>query len=239
MYKIINSILKLFNLKLIKASQHKNGLNYISAKETVESAKVENLSVCDYVEKLWGQVGETQNVINKMERFGVFKFDNPSICEIGAGTGRYLDKVLKKCNPSRYESYETASDWAQWLQDTYPIISQPTDGFSLKSTEDKSMDIIHSHGVFVYLKFLDNIRYFNEMVRTIKHQGLLVFDCYTEDCMSDKILDNWLESKHNFPSVMPNDYIIDYFQQRDFRLIDTFLNAHGQGKSKYFVFKKK
>jgi len=237
-YKIINSILKLFNKKIITNSQSTNNLSYISTKDTVKAAEAEGLSICDYVEKIWDQVGETQKVIDNMKEFGAFEFENPTVCEIGAGTGRYLEKVIENCQPTRYESYETASDWAEWLQKEYSIISQPTDGISLKSTYDNSMDLIHSHGVFVYLKFLDNIRYFNEMIRTINSKGLIIFDCYTEDCMDDKNLEKWLSSKHNFPTVMPNDFIIDYYKKRNFQLLGNFFNAHGQGKSKYFVFKK-
>lgn len=238
MFRIINRFLKLFNLKIARANQHANGLSYISAKDTVANAKAENLSVCDYVEREWNQIGETQKVIDKMKDFGFFELNSPSICEIGAGTGRYMEKVLDNCNPSRYESYETASDWAEWLQNEYPIISQPTNGFSLNSTADSSLDLIHSHGVFVYLKFLDNIRYFNDMIRTLKPNGKIVFDCYTEDCMEDDVLDKWLTSIHNFPSIMPNDYVEEYFVNRGLKLMGTFFNAHGQGKSKYFVFKK-
>lgn len=237
----INSVLRLLNLRLIKANHIKNissDLGYISAKETVKSAQKEGLSVCDYVEKMWDQEGETQKVIDNMEKFGVFQNANPTICEIGAGTGRYMEKVIAKCNPKRYESYETAADWADWLQNTYPIISQSTDGFSLKATADNSIDIIHSHGVFVYLKFLDTIRYFNEMIRVIKPSGTIIFDCYTEECMTTDILEKWLQSQHNFPVVLPNDYIVRFFEKNNFKLIGNFFNSHGQGKSKYFVFKR-
>ena len=94
MFRIINGFLKLFNLKIARANQHANGLSYISAKDTVAAAKADGLSVCDYVEKEWDQIGKTQKVIDKMKDFGFFKLSNPSICEIGAGTGRYMEKVL-------------------------------------------------------------------------------------------------------------------------------------------------
>jgi ubiquinone/menaquinone biosynthesis C-methylase UbiE len=238
--KIINSILSVVNLRLVKASNfiNINKGGYIIAKDTIQAAKADRLSVCDYVEKLWNQVGETQKTIDKMKEYGAFKFENPTVCEIGAGTGRYMEKVFSECNPSRYESYETASDWAEWLQKEYQIISQQTDGHSLKHTADDSMDLIHAHGVFVYLKFLDNVRYFNEMIRTIKPNGLIIFDCYTEDCMNDETLERWLSSEHNFPSILPNDFIVEYYKKRNFQLLGNFFNAHGQGKSKYFVFKK-
>jgi len=237
---IINSILGLLNLKLIKKTHvvNSNSQGYISAKETIKNAKEQGLSVCDYVEKIWNQEDDTQKVIDSMDKFGAFKKDKPTVCEIGAGTGRYMEKVIEKCNPKRYESYETASDWAEWLEEEYSIISQPTDGFSLSSTEDKSMSLVHAHGVFVYLKFLDNIRYFKEMIRVTKSDGAIIFDCYTEECMTQSILDKWLKSQHNFPVVLPNDYIVQYFNKNNFELVGNFFNAHGQGKSKYFIFKK-
>lgn len=240
MKNIINSILGLLNLKAIKITQiiNSNSRGYISAKETVRSATKHGLSVCEYVEKIWDQVGETQKVIDNIEKFGVFKYDNPTVCEIGTGTGRYMEKVIEKCRPKRYESYETASDWADWLEKEYSIISQPTDGFALSSTANMSIDFVHSHGVFVYLKFLDNIRYFNEMIRVIKPNGVIIFDCYTEECMTQVILNKWLKSQHNFPVVLPNNYIVQYFKKNNFKLLGNFFNAHGQGKSKYFVFKR-
>lgn len=239
--KLVNSILKIFCLKLVKthaANSCSRTLSYISAKETVKSAKKASLSICDYVEKMWNQEGETQKVIDNMEKLGAFENANPTICEIGAGTGRYMEKVIGICNPEKYESYEIAIDWAEWLQKEYPIISQPTDGFSLKATADNSIDIIHAHGVFVYLKFLDNIRYFSEMMRVTKPNGIIVFDCYTEECMTTDILNKWLKSQHNSPVVLPNDYIVHYFENNNFKLLGNFFNAHGQGKSKYFVFKR-
>ncbi len=173
----INSALRLLNLRLIKTNHNidiSKDLGYIPAKETVKSAENEGLSVCDYVEKIWNQKGETQKVVDNMEKLGVFQNFNPTVCEIGAGTGRYIEKVIEKCNPKRYESYEIAADWSEWLEKEYDIISQPTGGFSLSSTSDNSIDIVHAHGVFVYLKFLDNIRYFNEMIRVIKLGGIII-----------------------------------------------------------------
>ncbi len=239
--KIINSILGLINLRLIKASHltnNSNNLGYIPAKETVKNAQKENLSVCDYVEKMWGQKGETQKVIDNLEKFGAFENTNPAVCEIGAGTGRYMEKVIAKCNPKRYESYETAQDWAEWLENEYPVISQPSDGISLKSTADNSIDFVHSHGVFVYLPFLDSLRYFKEINRVSSKNAVIVFDCITEDCLDDKTLNKWLTSDYNFPRILPEKYILDFFPNNRYKLIGNFFTPYGQGKSKYFVFRR-
>lgn len=241
MKKVINSLLRLLNLRLIKANNINNissDLGYISVQETVKSAQNEGLSVCDYVEKMWGQEGETQKVIDNMEKFGVFQKANPTVCEIGAGTGRYMEKVIDRCNPERYESYETAKDWSDWLQNTYQIISQSTDGFSLKATADNSIDIIHSHGVFVYLSFFDSLRYFKEIDRVSSKNAIIVFDCITEDCLDEKSLNKWLKSDYNFPRILPEKYILDFFPSSKYKLIGNFFTPYGQGKSKYFVFKR-
>ncbi len=240
MKKIINLILGLFNLRLIKTTHfnNSNNLGYISAKDTVKSAQEEGLSVCDYVEKIWNQVGETRKVIDSMEKLGVFEKINPTVCEIGAGTGRYMEKVIERCNPKRYESYETASDWAKWLEKNYNVISLETDGHSLKKTKDNSIDIIHSHGVFVYLPFFDSLRYFKEIDRVTSANSYIVFDCITEDCLDTKTLTIWLKSKYNYPQILPEKYIFDFFKNTKYKLIGNFFTPYGQGKSKYFVFKR-
>ncbi len=76
------------------------------------------------------------------------------------------------------------------------------------------------------------------MIRVIKPGGIIIFDCFTEECMTTDILEKWLKSQHNFPIVLPNDYIINYFIKNNFRLLGNFFNSYGQGKSKYFVFKR-
>ena len=241
MKKIINSIFGNFDLRIVKKTQLKkmsNNLGYISAKKTVKNAQNEGLSVCDYVEKIWNQAGETKKVIDSMEKFNVFEKTNPTVCEIGAGTGRYMEKIIEKCNPQKYESYETASDWAEWLENNYNIISLETDGFSLKNTNDNSIDIIHSHGVFVYLPFFDSLRYFKEITRVTNANSYIVFDCITEDCLDKNSLNKWLNSAYNFPRMLPEKYIFDFFPSDKYRLIGNFFTPYGQGKSKYFIFKR-
>jgi len=43
-----------------------------------------------------------------MKKLGVFDGEIERVCEIGPGTGRYLDKVLKLAKPTYCEIYETA-----------------------------------------------------------------------------------------------------------------------------------
>jgi len=240
MIKHINYILGFINIQIIKKSNlsQLKGTGYLPAKNTVKEAKKLGISVCDYVEDIWDQKGETQKIIDKMKVFGAFSFDSPTVCEIGTGTGRYLEKVLEKCNPSLYESYETAMDWSEWLQQQYPVISQPANGFSLHSTIDESINLVHAHGVFVYIPFFDSLRYFKEIDRITKKDSIIVFDSITEDCLDKDSLDSWINSKYNYPRIIPNKYIDKYFPKTKYKLIGNFFTPYGKGKSKYFVFQR-
>jgi SAM-dependent methyltransferase len=214
----------------------KSSLGYISAKETISAAEPEGLSVCDYVEKCWNQSGDTQRVIDQIASCGVFETKQPCVLEIGAGTGRYLEKVLAKCQPAKYESYETAQDWAEWLQARYPIVSHEADGVSLRQTRAHSVDLLHAHGVFVYLPFLVSYRYWKEIWRVMKNGGFVVFDIMCEDYLDERTVEKWLISEHNYPCFLSKDYVVSLFGKHGFGLVKTFTNRYGEGRSLYLVF---
>ncbi len=109
---------------------------------------------------------------------------------------------------------------------------------TVKSADDNSIDLVHSHGVFVYLPFFDSLRYFKEIDRVSSKNVVIVFDCITEDCLDKKSLNNWLKSEYSFPRILPEKYIFDFFPNNQYKLIGNFFTPYGQGKSKYFVFKR-
>lgn len=221
---------------IVRKSSNKSSLGYISSKETVSAAERERLSVCDYVEKLWNQSGDTQRVIDQMASCGVFEVNSPNILEIGAGTGRYLEKVLANCKPAKYESYETARDWSEWLQAKYPIISHAADGVSLRQTQAHSVDLLHAHGVFVYLPFLVSYSYWKEIWRVMKSGGFVVFDIISEDCLDELAVEKWLMSENRYPCFLSKDYLVSLFGKHGFALFKTFTTRYGEGQSLYLVF---
>jgi SAM-dependent methyltransferase len=212
---------------------------YIDATATVAAAQREGLSVCDYVEKLWNQQGDTDRVIEKLKASGIFAGSRPSILEIGPGTGRYLERVLQQCEPTRYECYEIATDWARWLSTKYPVVTLDTDGVSLKQTPNDSIDLLLAHGVFVCLPFLSAWAYWKEMWRVVKANGWIAFDLYTEGCMEEETVEKWLASSHSYPSFFPKGYVVKQFEAHGFTLNHSFYNRHGQGRSEYLVFQRK
>lgn len=193
--KVVKRLLAQMGLAITQVGETATTFGYISSKETVSAAEREGLSVCDYVEKLWDKPGDTQRIIDQMALCGVFEARDPNILEIGTGTGRYLEKVLGKCKPAKYESYETARDWAEWLQSKYPIVPHEADGVSLRQTPAHSVDILHAHGVFVYLPFLVSYRYWIEIWRVMRSGGSIVFDIISEDCLDELTVEKWLTTQ--------------------------------------------
>jgi SAM-dependent methyltransferase len=232
--KTINAILAKYGFSISPLA-----FGYISARKTVSAAEREGLSVCDYVEKLWNQQGDTQRIIDNLASYGVFDLEDANILEIGTGTGRYLEKIIRKCKPAKYESYEPNRGWAEWLQSTYSIVSHKADGISLRQTPTDSIDFLHVDGVFVYLPFLIVYRYFKEIFRVVKHNGFVVFDIMSEDCFDQSTVERWLRSRHRYPCFLSTEYVVSLFESGGFILLGSFRTRSDEGYSKYLVFRRK
>lgn len=148
------------------------GGNYIPAKQTIAAARRARLSVSDYVERMWSIEGQTDFVVAEMQRTGAL---GSTVCEIGPGTGRYTERILRLVECEWYEVYETAPDWARYLEATYPVTRRPADGETLAHTPADSCALVHAHGVFVYTPPMVAFSYFSEMMRVSRRW--IVFDC--------------------------------------------------------------
>jgi SAM-dependent methyltransferase len=216
-----------------------SGLSYIDARQTLAAAAAAGHSVGDYVEALWSQPGGSQRVIDQIAATGVFDAPRLNVVEIGAGTGRYLDKTLKAAaGIERYESYETDAGWSAYLARTWPVIAQPADGASLAATGTGTVDLVTAHGVFVYLPLLVAVRYLREVGRVCKPGALFAADFYTEQCFTSPLLDAWLASGHNYPVLTPVSFLLELMEVYGFAPITEFFNPHGAGQSHYFCFRK-
>ena len=149
-----------------------------------------------------------------MASHGVFEKDSLSALEIGAGTGSYLEKVLSIATPAKYEVYEPAKDWSDYLRSTYPIIAYDTDGTSLKYTKPSSVDFLHAHGVFVYLPFLVSYNYFIEIWRVTKPGAIVIFDIISENCLDEDTVLDWLSSENRYPCFLSKELCNFYFREK-------------------------
>jgi hypothetical protein len=241
--KGINLALNPFGIRLARVHDWDDLEQFLPFEQTISDARKAGLSVSDYVDLTYNVAGATQQTIDEMTRMGVFSNPIQNIAEIGPGSGRYLEKVVRLCSPSRYEIYETAGSWARYLVTTYGVVSHPTDGFSMPHTPTDSVDLVHAHKVFVATSFRTTCRYWSDMVRVTRNGGHIVFDIVTESCMRSETLQNWLATtdymRSIYPAIMPREFAVEFFAERNVELIGSFFVPMRPGKTETFVFRKR
>jgi phospholipid N-methyltransferase len=232
-----NSVFSIANLELVK--KYGRFQNYIPYKQTIDNAKERGLSVGDYIDTRYNIPGATQATIEQMKDLGALHPGVERVCELGPGSGRYLDKTIQACHPTSYEIYETATEWRKWLVETYNVVAREADGISLAGTPTGSVDLVHSHKVLQGLPIFTVVKYLQEMIRVINDSGTIVFDHVTEACLTQEHLQAWLQPDEAWiVSMLPKQFVIDYFDSQGFRLIGNFFIAMLPGITEYFVFRR-
>lgn len=214
---------------------------YIPLEETLAGAKQANLSVGDYIDMKHNVPRASQDTHDRLVAMGIFNGRIDRVCEIGPGSGRFLEKTVQACHPSHYEIYETARPWAEWLVATYKVVPQPTDGISLAHTASNSIDLVQAHKVFVCLLFLTTCNYFTEIARVTRPGAWVVFDVMTEACVDNANIAAWLKTGVNtrtYPAIIPKKFVVDFFAGNGFAFIGSFLVPMKPGKTECMVFQK-
>ena len=216
---------------------------FLPFEPTMRAARAAGLSVGDYLDEVVnGTPGATAETIDQLCALGVFAADPATVLEIGPGSGRYLEKTLQQCSPSRYEIYETAAPWASYLVETFGVVAQPTAGCSLAPTPDGTVDLVQAHKVFNTVTFLSSSRYFFEMARVTRPGGLIVFDVMTETCLQPATVRAWAtrggEGHDSYPIPMPRQTCIALFTTLGCTLEASFLAPMGFASTEVLVFRK-
>jgi hypothetical protein len=192
----------------------------------------------DYLEGIWNCEGQADRVSRWMQKIGCYE-DCGTILEIGPGSGRFLRPTLERARPGRYEIYETARCWAEWLarSNRPQVIAQPADGRSLGATQTASCDLVHAHGVFVYLKPLTSFEYFGELVRVASSTAHVVFDFFPSEGFDERAVLAWLAGKDRFATLLPRRLVTGFFRHRGFELIATCHRQVAAGRATYVAFR--
>jgi len=215
---------------------------FIPFASTLSEARAAKLSVSDYVDSRHNVAGATQETVDRIQRLGALHPGVKRICELGPGTGRYLEKVVKVCPPDVYEIYETAPEWRDYLVATYGVVGHEADGVSLRQSADASFDLVHAHKVFPGVPFLGTCRYFKEMSRVVKTGGHVVFDIVTEDCMDAETLASWLDAGGDYqvyPNLLPKKYVCELLARLALDPVGSFFVPMKPGATECFVFVKR
>jgi SAM-dependent methyltransferase len=242
--KPINATLGRAGIQLVRSGPRpfEEISDFIPFDKTIAAAKQKGLSVGDYIDAEHNRPGATQEAVDRLKAMGALRPGLDRVCEIGPGSGRYLERTIAICHPTRYEIYETASDWRKYLVDQYQVVAQPTDGQSLSHTATGSIDLVHAHKVFPGISFLGTYRYLSEMVRVTAPGGKAIFDVVTEPCMDDDTAGRWIESGAGYqcyPNLMPRKYLIDFFERHGFSADGAFNVDMRPGATECFVFTRR
>jgi hypothetical protein len=236
--KTLNVPLRLGGFELQRRGETGSTKSYIPFRETIRDAAKAGVPVGDYIDAKHQVPGATQATIDQLTELGVLGEKIHSVCEIGPGSGRYLEKVQRLCTPCSYEIYETDKEWSDWLTHTYQVTARDADGTSLRRTVSGSMDLVHAHKVFVCLPTIVTCGYFNEMIRVARRGASIVFDIVSELCMDEAMVEKWIASAIYYPSLLPRDFVINFFARRQCVLRASFFATMRPGKSEYLVFVK-
>jgi len=243
--KSINGAFGMVGLQRVRISKKTHDWGdvgqFIPLEETLAGAREAHLPLGEYIDTKHNVPGTTQATHDRLVAMGVFHDRIDRVCEIGPGSGRFLEKTVQACKPSHYEIYETARPWADWLVTTYKVISLPADGMTLVHTPSNSIDLVQAHKVFVCLLFLTTCSYFAEIDRVTRPGAWVVFDVMTEACMDDTNVPLWLKTGVNtrtYPAIIPKQFVIDFFQGRGFRFVASFIVPMKPGKTECMVFRK-
>lgn len=238
----LNSFLDPLGLQLVRmAHDWDDAEQFIPFDETIEAARSAGLRLGDYIDAVHNVPGATQETIEKIAALGVFGSKIDRVCEIGPGSGRYLEKTLEACHPSHYEIYETATRWAQYLAEEYRVTRRLTDSRSLSHTDSESIDLVQAHKVFVCTPFVTTCHYYQEMVRVLRPGGWAVFDTLTEACLDEDTLARWMAksiSRSPYPAPVPKLFTVNAFQKRGVSFVGSFVVPMKPGKTECMVFRK-
>lgn len=231
----LNSVLTHAGLKIVRSDRvHED---YLPFRATLRAAQQAGLSVGDYIDAKYNVPGTTEETIERMTELGVFDNRPQRICEIGPGSGRYLVHVKRLTNPQLYEIYETAAPWRNYLVETHGVVARQTDGQTLADTPAASVDLLHSHKVFVGLPIFTTLHYFTEIARVVRVGGKAIFDIESENCLDDALIERWLEMREPYAkSIVPKDWAIAFFARRGFRFDGAFKITMLPGITEYLVF---
>jgi SAM-dependent methyltransferase len=210
---------------------------FIPARKTIAAARRLGMSVGDYIDRTYVEPGATADTVSVM--LGLAGLADPAdrVLEIGPGSGRFMEKVIDAVHPKVYEVYETATDWLPHLRSLPRALIQPCDGRTLSATASESVDLVHSHKLFVYIPFWATVGYLHEMARVVKPGGTVAFDIVTEPCMDERTIDHWIgEGSIYLPA--PREWTIAHLADRGLEYIGQHFIAMPPGRSELLVFRK-
>ena len=236
--KPVNDGLRPLRVQLVSGTSPDPAIkDYIPARKTIAAAQKAGLSVGAYIDKTFAEPGATLQTVQAMLKLADLGDQRGTVCEIGAGSGRFAEEVIAALSPGRYEVYETASDWLPWLRKLPNAVIQECDGRRLSQTPDRSVDLVHAHKLFVYCEFFTTAGYLEEMARVTRPGGAVAFDIVTEECLDDETVREWVRVA-SFYRPVPREWAVEFMRRRGLTLRGSHFSPLPPGTAELLVFRR-
>ncbi len=235
--KPVNDVLRPFRIQLVPGTSSNPAIkDYLPARKLIGAASKAGLPLGAYMDQTYAKPNATPETVRAMLELADLAGCR-TVCEIGPGSGRYAEEVIAAVHPARYEIYETARDWLPRLSKLPNAVMHDADGRTLSQTPDSSVDLVHSHKLFVYTEFFATAGYLEEMARVVRPGGAVAFDIVTEDCMDDDTISEWVQIA-SFYRPVPRVWVIEFMKRRGLTLRGSHFPPLPPGTAELLVFRR-
>lgn len=235
--KPLNDALRPLHVQLVPRSSPDPAIkDFISARKTIAAAQKAGLTVGAYIDMVFAKPGATAETVQAMLKLA--DLDKcETVCEIGPGSGRFAEEIIATVHPSAYEVYETARDWLPHLRRLPNVVMRKCDGHTLSGTPDRSVDLVHTQKLFVYLEFYVAVGYLEEMARVVRPGGAVAFDMVTEACLDDEMVRTWAREGTIF-HPFPRAWTVEFMQRHGLTLCGSHFSPLPPRTAELLVFRR-
>jgi phospholipid N-methyltransferase len=236
--KPINDLLRPLRVQLVPGRSPDPAIRtFISARKTIAAAHQAGMPLASYIDQTFAEPGATPATVHAMLELADLGDKCDAVCEVGPGSGRFAEEIIKALHPGRYEIYETAKDWLPHLRQLPNVVVRDCDGHTLSQTADASVDLVHAQKVFVYLEFSVTAGYLEEMARVVRPGGAVAFDIVTESCLDDELVRTWTQ-REPFYRPVSRVWAIEFMQRRGLTLRGSHFIPLRPGNAELLVFRR-
>lgn len=234
----LNISLRPFGVQVIRSHSTDPAIKpFISARKTIAASRRAGIPVGEYIDRTYSKPGATDQTVKAILRLAELTGPVERVCEIGAGSGRYAEKIIDALHPMVYEAYEPKRDWQPHLRMLPNVVTPHCDGHTLAATESMSVDLVHADKVYVYLPFITVVEYLDEMTRVVRPGGVVAFDIVSERCLDEQTLEHWRQHGTIYLPV-PRDWVIDRLGTRGLSFRGGCLVPLTEGRTELLVFRR-